>query len=319
MKYSIVIPVYRNAESISPLLASLEQMNDELADDLEAIFVIDGSPDDSGQLLSDADSRLSFPCRVVFHSRNFGSFTAIRTGMEVSEGNCIAVMAADLQEPPELILEFFRILAADEADIVFGKREGRNDPIMNRILSTAFWNLYRRFVLPNMPRGGVDIFACNRKVLDAVLSIEEPNSSLIAQLFWVGFRRSFVPYVRRKRLHGHSAWNFSRRFRYMMDSLFSFSDLPIMTVLWLGVAGCSLSFFMALITLVARLTGAIQAAGYTSIVLLVVFFGSLSLTVQGILGCYIWRTAENTKKRPLRIISRIVSLPGRAGSTRPAR
>ncbi|MGH8552348.1 MAG: glycosyltransferase family 2 protein, partial [Methylococcales bacterium] len=211
MTNSIVIPVYRNAENIPSLLSALEQINQRVENDLEVIFVMDGSPDESGRLLLDQGSRLSFPGRLVFLSRNFGSFTAIRTGLEVAEGKFVAVMAADLQEPPELILEFFKILAANQADIVFGQREGRNDPILNRVLSITFWRLYRRLVLPAMPEGGVDIFACNRSVLDAVLTIEEPNSSLIAQLFWVGFRRSFVPYRRLERQQGQSAWNFSRR------------------------------------------------------------------------------------------------------------
>ncbi|WP_210243298.1 glycosyltransferase family 2 protein [Mesorhizobium sp. B2-3-11] len=305
--HSLVIPVYRNAENIPSLAAALECLNAKLGGDLEVVFVVDGSPDRSGQLLIELAPKTPYTCKVVFHSRNFGSFAAIRTGMEKASGKYIAAMAADLQEPPELALEFFRILAADRADIAFGKREGRNDPALTRFLSNAFWSTYRAFVLPDMPKGGVDVFACNRAVLDAVLAIEEPNSSLVAQLFWVGFRREFVAYARKPRLHGKSAWNFSRRFRYMMDSVLSFSDLPIMLVLWLGAIGCAISLVMGVVTLIARITGYISQAGYATQIVLTLFLGSLILTVQGILGLYIWRTAENTKRRPLRIISHIVS------------
>ena len=309
MSRSLVIPVYRNAENIPRLIEALEAVSNALDNDLEVIFVVDGSPDRSGALLMELLPKCSFPGKIVFHSRNFGAFTAIRTGMELAGGDYLAVMAADLQEPPELIIAFFRILAAGHADIVFGKREGRKDPLLSRLLSKGFWTAYRRFVIPDMPPGGVDVFGCNRKVRDLVMSIEEPNSSLVAQLFWVGFRRDFVPYVRRERREGRSAWNFSRRFRYMMDSIFSFSDLPIMLVLWIGVFGCTISFVLGLVTLVARLGGYIQEAGYTSLILLIVFLGSLNLMVQGILGCYVWRTAENTKRRPLRIISHVVTHP----------
>ncbi|MER8373512.1 glycosyltransferase family 2 protein [Mesorhizobium sp. M1406] len=305
--HSLVIPVYRNAENIPSLAAALDGLNAKLGGDLEVVFVVDGSPDRSGQLLVELASKTPYTCKVVFHSRNFGSFAAIRTGMEKASGKYIAAMAADLQEPPELVLEFFRILAADRADIAFGKREGRNDPALTRFLSNTFWSTYRAFVLPDMPKGGVDVFACNRRVLDAVLAIEEPNSSLVAQLFWVGFRREFVAYARKPRLHGKSAWNFSRRFRYMMDSVLSFSDLPIMLVLWLGAIGCAISLVMGVVTLIARITGYISQAGYATQIVLTLFLGSLILTVQGILGLYIWRTAENTKRRPLRIISHIVS------------
>jgi polyisoprenyl-phosphate glycosyltransferase len=220
-------------------------------------------------------------------------------------------MAADLQEPPELIVQFFEILGSGRADVVFGERTGRSDPWLTKALSNIFWNAYRKVVLPDMPKGGVDIFACTRAVRDAVLSIEEPNSSLVVQLFWVGFRREFVGYQRQPRLHGRSAWNFSRRLRYMMDSVLSFSDFPIIMVLWIGAIGCAVSLLLAIVTIVGKLSGYIEQAGYATQILLTLFLGSLILTVQGILGLYIWRTAENTKRRPLRIVSHVVSGDGK--------
>ncbi|MBT1157044.1 glycosyltransferase family 2 protein [Aminobacter anthyllidis] len=303
---SIVFPIYRNQENIPSLLEAVSGFDALYQGDIQFIFVVDGSPDESGPLLVAALKPSRYDYKIVFHSRNFGSFTAIRTGLEHASGTYVAAMAADLQEPPELIVEFFSILERDGADVVFGQRTGRNDPLLNRFLSRTFWGAYRRLVLPSMPSGGVDIFACNRQVLSAILSIEEPNSSLVVQLFWVGFRREFVPYTRREREHGKSAWGIGRRFRYMMDSILSFTDLPIVLTLWAGVIGCLLSLLFAGVTVIARLFGHIDPAGYTSLVLLITGFGSASLAVQGILGCYLWRTVENTKTRPLRIISRVV-------------
>lgn len=303
---SIVFPIYRNEANIPALMQAVAGFHGRYKGDIEFVFVIDGSPDASGALLITALKDTDYDYKVIFHSRNFGSFTAIRTGLEHASGKYVAAMAADLQEPPELIVEFFSILERDAADVVFGKRAGRDDPLLTRFLSRAFWGVYRRLILPSMPSGGVDIFACNRQVLEAILSIEEPNSSLVVQLFWVGFRREFVPYHRREREHGKSAWGMGRRLRYMMDSIFSFSDFPIVLTLWVGIAGCVLSLVFAVITIVARLLGRIDPAGYTTLVLLIVGFGSAILAVQGILGCYLWRAVENTKSRPLRIISRIV-------------
>ncbi|MGE0281530.1 MAG: glycosyltransferase family 2 protein [Rhizobiaceae bacterium] len=310
-KRSLVIPVYRNAANIPSLAAALEDLNRDVGGDLEVIFVIDGSPDNSGQLLVELSAKTPYPCKVVFHARNFGSFTAIRTGMEMASGEHIAAMAADLQEPPELIVRFFEILDSGRADVVFGERTGRSDPWLTKTLSNIFWNAYRKVVLPDMPKGGVDIFACTRAVRDAVLSIEEPNSSLVVQLFWVGFRREFVGYQRQPRVHGKSAWNFSRRLRYMMDSVLSFSDFPIMMVLWIGAIGCAVSLVLAIVTIIGKLSGYIEQAGYATQILLTLFLGSLILTVQGILGLYIWRTAENTKRRPLRIVSHVVTGDGK--------
>lgn len=303
---SIVYPVYRNEENIASLLQVVADFNGRYDGDIEFVFVVDGSPDRSGQLLIAGLEDTGLCYKIVFHSRNFGSFTAIRTGLEHTSGDFIAAMAADLQEPFELIVEFFSLLEQDAHDVVFGKRLGRLDPPLTRLLSGAFWSFYRKFVLPSMPRGGVDTFACSRQVADVILSINEPNSSLVAQLFWVGFRRGFVPYQRKAREFGESSWNLRRRFRYMMDSIFSFSDLPIIATLWIGMIGCALSLLLGFFTLIAHLLGYINAEGYTTLVLLITGFGSASLAVQGILGCYLWRAVENTKSRPLRVIMRIV-------------
>ena len=139
-----------------------------------------------------------------------------------------------------------------------------------------------------------------------MLDIAEPNSSLIAQLFWIGFRRRFVPYTRNARAKGKSAWDFSRRLRYMMDSIFSFSDVPILFVLTFGIFGCVLSLSLGLVIVIARIFGFITTPGYAALALLIIFTVSSLLTVQGIIGSYLWRTFENTKRRPLKFISRVV-------------
>ena len=303
---SLVIPVYRNEENIDDLVEALNALSASIGG-MEVVFVIDGSPDRSGEMLLDRRGAMSFDAQIVFHSRNFGAFPAIRTGMEMAQGTVIAVMAADLQEPPELIQCFFQILENHEADVVFGERSGRHDSFVRDALSNSFWWLYRRLVIADVPKGGVDMFACNRQAADTVLQIAEPNSSLIAQLFWIGFRRQFVSYERQQRRKGTSAWNISRRMRYMMDSIFSFTDLPILFVLWFGVAGCILSLSFGIVIAFARVIGLVTVPGYAALAVLISFSASAILATQGILGSYLWRTFENTKRRPLRIIARTVN------------
>lgn len=316
---SLVVPIFRNEKNIPNLIAALEQLNSALKNNLEVVFVIDGSPDRAGELLIAAQESSGFRSVIAFHSRNFGAFVAIRSGLELARGKYIAVMAADLQEPLSLIARFFEILKAGRADIVFGQRTGRSDAFLRDMMSNAFWWLYRCLVIRDVPVGGVDIFGCSSAVRDVLVRFEESNSSLLAQLFWVGFRREFVPYRRSQRQLGESAWNFSRRFRYMMDSVFSFTDLPIMLILWLGILGSLSSIAFGVVVAVARMLGMIDVPGYTAIVLLVIFMGSTSLVVQGIIGAYLWRTFENTKRRPLRIISRVVGASlGENGSCRSA-
>jgi len=300
--FSLVIPVYLNEENIPDLLDAINLLEKKLNGTLEIVFVVDGSPDRSYVLLAEALSSYPIASQLLSLSRNFGSFAAIRVGIEVARGKHVAVIAADLQEPPELVQSFFDILQRDEADVVFGMRTSREDSFFYRWCSEIFWALYRRFVIPDIPKGGIDIFACNQHVKEAVLQIAEPNSSLIAQLIWVGFRRKFVPYIRRRREKGKSAWKLGRRFRYMLDSLFSFSDLPVMLLLWVGGSGMAISILLGLVTLFARLAGNIKVPGYTPLILVQLFFFSLLLLSQGIIGSYLWRAFENTKKRPLTLV-----------------
>lgn len=299
---SLIIPVYKNAANIPSLLKAIEVIAQNYGNSFEAIFVVDGSPDNSYDLLNEHLATKSFSSQLIALSRNFGSFLAIRTGMEYARGKFIAVMAADLQEPPELIKEFFAALESDSADVIFGSRQKRNDSFWQAFLANSFWGVYRQIVNSEMPKGGVDIFACNQKAKKAVLEIKESHSSLINDLFWVGFRRLFIPYERKEREHGKTAWSLSKRFRYMMDSIFSFSDYPILFVLWTGVIGVILSLIIGIVTIVAKLSGLIAIPGYTTIVIIVSFLGSAIMATQGILGCYLWRTFENTKKRPLTIV-----------------
>ncbi len=303
IKFSLIIPVYKNSENLPFLLPALTTLAKPYGSAMEVIFVVDGSPDSCFVELQQACPTLPFATQLITHSRNFGSFAAIRTGLKQARGEYFACMAADLQEPPELIHEFFLVLAQDEADVVMGQRTKRQDPWAKRLLANTFWRLYRRFILPEMPVGGVDIFGCNQSVRQVLLQIEEPKGALIAQLFWIGFRRRFIAYERQARQQGKSAWGLRRRLHYMLDSIFSYSELPILWVLWIGGISFVVSAIVTVLTLLARLSGLIQVSGYTTLVLLLVFFSSAILMMQGILGCYIWRIMENTKKRPLSIVA----------------
>ena len=303
MKYSLVIPVYKNEASIPRLLDSLTSMDLKLSGQLEAVFVVDGSPDQSYGLLRDAIPNLGFAAQLLTHSRNFGSFPAIRSGLTAARGEYFGVMAADLQEPPELFISFFEMLTSDECDVAIGTRVSRRDRLMSRITSGLFWGLYRKLVVRDMPQGGVDVFGCNRKFRDHLLQLEESRSSLVALVFWLGFRRHFVDYERQARQEGKSSWTLSRKLDYMMDSIFSFTDLPIRLLIRTGAIGSVLSIGLALVVLVARLFDAIKVPGYAPTLLAVLILGALNLFGLGLVGSYAWRGYENSKRRPLAIVA----------------
>ena len=298
---SIVIPVYKNEANIPYLLEALVLISDSLHGNVEFVFVVDGSPDRSYEMLEEMLPNTHLNAQLLLLSRNFGSFSAIRMGLQHAKGNYFGVMAADLQEPPELIIESMQILETDEYDIVIGARDARADPLMSQLSSHLFWYFYKKIVVPEMPEGGVDVFACNRAFRNQLLKLEEYHSSLIAQIFWLGFRRKIIYYARLKREHGTSAWTFKKKVNYMMDSIFSFTDFPVKLLTRLGLLGMIFFMIAGMSTFVARLVGWIEVPGYTATFLSIGFFGAMNLFGLGIVGSYTWRTYENTKHRQISI------------------
>lgn len=205
--------------------------------------------DDSWLRLCQRLNEMPFASQLMSLSRNFGSFAAIRAGLIVVKAPFIAVMAADLQEPPELIHGLIAQLQSGQIDIALGQRIGREDAWSTRILSNLFWDCFRKFIQPEIPKGGVDIFACTRSVSNHLTSLPENISSLIGLLFWIGYRRGFVPYERKVRQIGVSSWSLRKKVKYLNDSIFSFSDLPIQLLLRIGFAGLAISIILSIINI----------------------------------------------------------------------
>lgn len=303
IQYSTVIPVYKNEESIPRLFDALEQLNQSLDHVMEVVLVVDGSPDQSYAIIKDLMTSSNFPVQLIGHSRNFGSFAAIRTGLKAAKGKFFGVIAADLQEPICLLEGFFKSLQADECDVALGRRESRVDAKLDSFFSNTFWWAYRKFIIPEMPKGGVDVFGCNQVFRDELLKLEEAHSSLISLIFWLGFRRKEIPYQRLERQEGKSSWTFAKKFEYMTDSIFSFTNLPVKLLTRVGVLGLIGSLSLAIYILFGRLSGAIDVSGYSTTMIVILTLGSLNLVGLGVVGSYAWRAFENSKSRPLAITS----------------
>ena len=301
---SVIVPIYRNEADIADLLERLTELQASVAGGIEAVCVVDGSPDACHALLASALPRMSFRSRLVLLSRNFGSFAAVREGLRSATGRWFTVMSADLQEDASVALSFFNAWRADEADVVLGVRESRADPWRDRIAAGLFWGLYRRFIRPDLPPGGVDVFGCNAAFRDHLVALDESYSSLVGQILWLGFRRKLVKYNRIARRRGRSAWTMRRKLAYLLDSVYSFSDLPVRIFLVLGGIGILASAVLTVAVLAAKVTGRIPVPGYAATVLTIVFFASLNLLGLGIVGSYVWRAYENTKRRPLAVVMR---------------
>lgn len=295
---SLVIPVYKNEDNLDRLLAAVENLHHTLDGQLQVVFVVDGSPDRCLDILRERLPSAGIRSRLLSLSRNFGSFAAILAGLKAGSGDYFAVLAADLQEPPDLMVQFNEILSSNQADIVFGVRSRRADPWVSEFLSNLFWTIYRLFVIHNMPKGGIDVFGCTREIRDRVVEFREPPTNLIALLFWLGFRRQFVPYERQARREGKSAWSVAKKLRYSLDSIFNFTDLPIRLLLYAGITGLALSILCSTVVLIARFLGNIPISGYTPIVLAIMFFGGFTSLGFGITGQYLWLTLQNSRSRP---------------------
>jgi glycosyltransferase involved in cell wall biosynthesis len=297
-RHSVVVPVYGNRATLPAVLARLASVAEQLEGELEIVFVVDGSPDDSSAVLADVVPQQHLVVQVLEHSRNFGSFAAIRTGLAAARGDFIGVMAADLQEPPEVMLGFFEQLESHDFDVAVGRRTSRSDPGGSAVMSKVFWGLYRRTINPDIPPGGVDVFACTRDVAQRLILLDESHTSLVALLYWMGFRRVEVPYDRMARAEGKSGWTLRKKVVYLSDSVFAFTRIPIHALTALGVFGTVVTTVVAVVVLVAWLTGRIDSPGYTPLMLTMLFSTFLVLTGMGVLGSYVWRTYENTKRRP---------------------
>lgn len=302
--FSLVVPVYMNEESVPDLLARLTRLSQSVDGGLEAVIVVDGSPDRSLEHLTDGLSRSRVRSQLLVLSRNFGSFAAILAGLEHARGEYFGVMSADLQEPEDLVLSLRDQVASDRCDVAVGRRGTRADRSGSKMLAAVFWWFYRRFVQPEMPAGGFDVFACNKVFRDHLLTLKERNTTLVGLVCWLGFRRQEVLYARLPRPYGRSAWSLRRRIRYMLDSAFAFSHLPIRLMEFVGVLGLVLAIGLGVAVLNARLQSGVVVPGYTATVLVVIFFGALNLLGIGLLGEYVWRAFENTKGRPPYVVAR---------------
>ncbi|MCI5957768.1 MAG: glycosyltransferase family 2 protein [Clostridiales bacterium] len=296
-KLSIVIPVYYNAENLPPLYDDLkEKILDRAEFEVELLLVDDGSGDNSYAVMRDLarrDSRI----RLFKLSRNFGSDAAVLCGLNNATGDCAVVKAADLQEPTEMILDMYKSWQSGN-NVVLAVREGREEGRAQEFFADAYYAMTRKFALPNMPKKGFDVFLADRKVIEVLRRMDEPNSALNGQLLWSGFKTGVVTYVRRERKIGKSRWTLKKKIRLVADTLFSFSTLPISIVTGLGAVSVVISLLWALDALVSKLTGRINVTGWTMMFIFqLLSFGVIMLTL-GLLGAYLWRTFDASRRRP---------------------
>lgn len=301
MKISIIIPVYYNQNNLLPLYQDMdEKVLNHTEYDWEIVMVNDGSRDDSFAImrqLAKRDKRV----KIYGLSRNFGSHAAILCGLAQCTGDCAVVKAADLQEPTELILEMAEQWKEGK-NVVLAVRKDRQEGKGQTLFANMYYWLVRKAALPQMPRGGFDVYLLDRKVIQVLMQLDEKNSALTGQILWSGFRTGQVYYTRLAREIGSSRWTLKKKFRLVADTLFSFSTLPIAIVSGIGTFSCIGAVIWAIVVLACKLAGAIDVSGWTTLFMFNLFsFGIIMLTL-GILGGYLWRAFDASRNRPPYII-----------------
>ncbi len=301
MRLSIVIPVYYNEDNLEPLYDDLKKKIIDVIDyEYELVIVNDGSKDNSYEVMKNLAERDEH-VKIISLSRNFGSHAAILCGLAKCTGDCAVVKAADLQEPTELILEMVDRWK-NGSNVVLAVRKGREEGRGQTLFANMYYNMVRKTALPEMPKGGFDVYLLDRKVIDVVMALDERNSALTGQILWSGFRTDKVYYTRLAREVGTSRWTLKKKIRLVTDTLFSFSTLPIKMVTLVGSFSFAGSLIWALCVFAFKILGLIDVSGWTTLFIFQLFsFGVLMMTL-GILGEYLWRTFDASRNRPPYII-----------------
>lgn len=296
---SIVVPVFNNAPSLPPLLEQFQTLAAARPEHrFEFVFVDDGSADEScrvlGELLA-AEPRAT----LVKLSRNFGSSAAILAGMEQAAGDAVAAIAADLQDPPELIGEMLTRWEQGRK-VVLAARETRDDPWLTSLPADAFYALFRRFAVPTMPKRGFDFFLVDRQVRDLLVGIQENNAYLMGLILWLGFSPDVIPYHRRPRekRFGRSMWTFAKKLKYFVDAFVGFSSAPLRAASATGGICCALGFLYAIVIVVRRFCYGADIQGWASLMVVLLFVSGVQMLMLGVLGEYLCRNLAETRRRP---------------------
>jgi polyisoprenyl-phosphate glycosyltransferase len=310
--YSIVIPVY-NEEEILPVLGErLTSLLGRLDGGAEVILVDDGSRDASFARLMEMSARDS-RFKVLQFSRNFGHQVAITAGLDFAAGKAVVVMDADLQDPPEVVLE----MAArwrEGFEVVYAvRKERRGENRFKRITAAAFYRLLRKLSDVDIPADVGDFRLVDRKAVEAYKTMRENDRFVRGMFSWVGFKQIGVSYDRDPRVAGETKFPFGKMMRFAIDGIVSFSSAPLRLALALGFVVSALAILYGFVAILLKVSGAFTVPGWTSVIFATSLLGGVQLIVLGVVGEYVGRTYLESKNRPLYIVNKSAGLAGRHG------
>jgi glucosyltransferase len=302
-KVSIVVPMYNEQESLEILYQELNRVTDTIKDyEFEYLFVNDGSKDNTLQeiqRLATADDRV----RYVSFSRNFGKEAALYAGLSNADGDYIATMDADLQDPPSLLPQMLAMIESQDCDNVATRRVNRKgEPPIRSFFARCFYKLMRRLSNIDIADGARDYRLMSRAMVDSILSVSEYNRFSKGIFAWVGYETRWLEFENVERSAGETKWSFWKLLRYSIDGIINFSNTPLQISSYLGMILTIVSFIAIIVEVIRALVFGDPVAGWPSLVCIITFIGGIELFCMGIMGQYIAKTYMEVKHRPHYIV-----------------
>jgi len=301
-KLSVIIPVHNESANIGPLCERLFPVLERTGLSWEAVFVDDGSRDDTLDVIRSL-SRMEPRVGAISFSRNFGKEIAIAAGLDHARGSAVVIMDADLQHPPEMI-EAFVERWRQGYDMVYGQRTDRSDETrVKRGFAHLFYRLFARFGEIGLPEGAGDFRLIDRKGVEVLRTMGEKARFSKGLYAWIGFKSTGVPFVVEERRFGASKWSFRKLFRFAFDGIAAFSTVPLRIWTYLGFLISFFSIATALYFLIRTLLFGSDLPGFPSLIVSIMFFSGIQLMSLGIIGEYVGRIFAEVKRRPLYVVA----------------
>jgi glycosyltransferase involved in cell wall biosynthesis len=300
--YSVIIPVFNEEEVLPSLFPRLEALVSRLDASCEVLLIDDGSRDRSPEIITKALA--SYPwLRFIRFARNFGHQAALSAGYDFAQGDAVVCMDADLQDPPEVVVEMAQCWRAG-FQVIYGVRNARaGETRFKKFTAWAYYRMMRSLARIDMPVDAGDFRLLDRNAVDALRSIRERNRYLRGLVAWIGFKQCSVKYDRAGRAAGETKYPLRKMLALAFDGILSFSSVPLRLALILGFVVSGLSFLTGIAAVVVKVGGWYTVDGWTSLAVLVCFIGGVHLTVMGLIGEYISRIYDEVKARPLYIVA----------------
>lgn len=304
MLISLIVPCYNEEEALPFLYNALTDVRKEVSEhEFEFIFVNDGSRDKTADVIK-GFAKEDKDVKYIIFSRNFGKEAAMYAGLCKAKGDLVAIMDADMQDPPSLIPSMIKSIENDEADIIASRRVSREgEPKIRSFFARLFYKIINKMVEVEIADGARDFRLMKRQVVDAIIDLDERQRFSKGIFAWVGFRTKWIEFVNTERVAGETKWSFWKLFKYAIDGIVSFTTAPLKFATYTGFATATLGFVYLIYYFIRAIILRIynEVPGYPSLLCFILFIGGLILICLGVLGEYIGRTFIEVKRRPLYI------------------